>query len=276
MHSNSTSQYINIKSTKSIVLKIIIVAICVVIFALTLRSKYTYFYKSLHLLTRQEVANIIKSKIDSKNNREINTKYVSHVSYVLSDKEELCKDIKTCDLRDGDILIRRYVTDKTRLLDKTLHPYYTHMAFYIGDGYIVEANGTEENKEDDIIKEKINTSDWYDSEIPSFIILRPTYSKDTLAKIDAELTVIANDSQYIFGIPDTNDSRNANINNVINTNSNKNKKQTYCSYIIYDELITHRIIIDRGTKTNKRFISPDYLFSILMSSTSTEMTGYRF
>ena len=270
MHSNSTSKSINIKSTKSMVLKIIIVAVCVVIFALTVRSKYTYFYKNLHLLTHQEVANIIESKIDSKNNREINTKYLSF------DKEELCKNIKTCDLHDGDILIRRYVTDKTRLLDRTLHPYYTHMAFYIGDGYIVEANGTEQNKEDDIIKEKINTSDWYDSEIPSFIILRPTYSKDALVKIDTELAAIANDSQYIFGIPNTNDSRDANINNVIKTNSNKNKKQTYCSYIIYDELIKYKIIIDSGTKTNNRFISPDYLFSILISSTSTEVVGYRF
>lgn len=261
MHSNSTSQYINIKSTKSIVLKIIIVAVCVVIFALTLRSKYIYFYKSLHLLTSQEVANIIKSKIDSKNNEEINTKYVSHVSYVLSDKEALCKNIKTCDLHDGDVLIRRYVTDKTRLLDRTLHPYYTHTAFYIGDGYIVEAIGNEQNKEDDIVKEKINMSDWYDSEIPSFIILRPKYDKETLIQINNELTDIANNNKYAFGLP---------------SDGIKDNKKTYCSYLIYDELITHRIIIDRGTKTNKRFISPDYLFSILMSSTSTEMTGYRF
>lgn len=265
MHNSATNTSTAIKSTKSIVLKIITVVVCVIIFALTVRSKYIYFYKNLHLLTHQEVATIIANKISfsSNNNREINTKYASRVSYVYSDKKIFCKNIKTCDLHNGDILIRRYVTDKTKLLDSVLHPYYTHTAFYTGEGDIVEAIGNESNKQDEILKEKINMSDWYDSEIPSFVILRPKYDKETLIQINNELTDIANNNKYAFGLP---------------SDGIKDNKKTYCSYLIYDELIRHTVItdVDHNSKNKYPLISPDYLFSILMSSTSTAVVGYDF
>lgn len=171
-----------------------------------------------------------------------------------------CDKIPDCALESGDILLRRYVTDRTKLFDIVFNPYYTHTAFYLGNGYIVEAQGSEKNKKDDIIKEKLSDSDWYNSDIHEWVILRPAYTRDQLTEINQELLAIANDDTYTFGIPQKGAS---------------GEKHTYCSLLIYSELVKHAII-RAGPDDSFKIITPDYLFYTLLKMTDSSIVGYGF
>lgn len=93
----------------------------------------------------------------------------------LPDTAGKCKTIGDCELLPGDILVRRYITNRTRLFDTLAHPYFTHAAFYLGGGKIVEAVGTENSAEDDIQIAELSNSDWFDAGTENFAIIRPNY-----------------------------------------------------------------------------------------------------
>lgn len=163
------------------------------------------------------------------------------VSTSLSDIRAECKKIADCKLLPGDILIRRYVTERTRVFDTLAHPYFTHTAFYLGNDKIVEAVGTERKKEDEIQIATLSKSDWFDEGVVSFAIIRPSYSVKTLGDVSDSLLQIANDPDYQFGLPKV------------------GQKRTTCADLIFKQLIGEKVI----TVSNfPEIITPDYLFSI--------------
>jgi hypothetical protein len=188
----------------------------------------------------------------------------SQVQVELSGKKVIspnCDKISSCALESGDILLRRHLTDRTKLFDIVFNPYYTHTAFYLGDGYIVEAQGSEKNKRDDVIKEKLSDSDWYNSNIYEWVILRPAYTGNQLSEINQELVVIANDDTYTFGLP--------------HAKNGSTEQRTYCSLLIYSELVKHAII-RAGPDESFKIITPDYLFNAVLKERDSSIIGYSF
>lgn len=171
-----------------------------------------------------------------------------------------CKNISNCNLQNGDILMRRYITDRTKFFDMVFNPYYTHTAFYIGNGYIVEAIGSEKNKSDDIIKERLSESDWHTSELNEWIVIRPKYTENQLNTMHNNLVGIADDDNYTFGLPDK--------------DTTKKQKHTYCSYLIYNELVQNKVL-KLDTNDTSKIITPDYLFNLLLTDKNTSILGYR-
>ena len=161
--------------------------------------------------------------------------------------EKLCPSVAVCPLQSGDILLRRYVTTKTKDFDNYLHPYFTHSAFYLGEGEIVEAVGTEKRKEDEILVENINETDWEDRYIERLVVIHPHYTKDALSRIKTNLITIADDPQYRFGLPKA------------------DNKMTTCADLIFKQLYLQRMIpIYRQPK----MITPDYLFWVMVNNTN--------
>jgi hypothetical protein len=165
-----------------------------------------------------------------------------------------CEKVKDCKLQPGDILIRRYITDRTRLIDRLFHPYFTHSAFYLGDGLLVEAVGTEKNREDDIQISELSKSDWLNPDVYNFVIIRPKNYSSKLDIIKYNLLQIANDSDYFFGIP------------------TQGEKKATCADLIYNQL-SDQYIINASNTAN--VITPDYLFFTLTSdSNNFEVIGF--
>lgn len=165
-----------------------------------------------------------------------------------------CKKIRDCNLSPGDILIRRYVTERTRVFDKLAHPYFTHAAFYLGNDKIVEAVGTERKPENEIQIATLSKSDWFDTELTSFVIVRPKYSTGTLEDISKSLVNVANDSDYKFGLPEV------------------GEKRTTCADLIFKQLVDKNIIT---ISNSPEVTTPDYLFSLAMNNPSTfHVEGY--
>ena len=155
-----------------------------------------------------------------------------------------CQKIIDCDLKSGDILMRRYITDRTRVFDLYLHPYFTHTAFYIGDDKIVEAIGTEDNPKDEIQIATLSRSDWLDRDIERLIVIKPDYKSkidglehDKLSHVRSSLIQIANDDDYRFGV--------------------YGEKRTTCAEMIYRQVFDDK-------SQNKTIITPDYLFNKLL------------
>ncbi len=178
------------------------------------------------------------------------------VSSSLNTKISECKKISDCKLLSGDILMRRYVTSKTWAFNEFVHPYFTHSAFYLNDDQIVEAIGREKNYQDEIQISKFSKSDWLDSGIESFVIVRPKYSGEKLSNIKINLTAIANDPNYRFGLPQF------------------GHKQITCADLILEQLFNEKIIV---TSTAPQIITPDYLFWLAVTNPHNfEIIGYSF
>ena len=162
--------------------------------------------------------------------------------------------ITDCQLRPGDILIRRYITSRTKALDQYLHLYFTHSAFYIGNDYIVEASGKEQRPEDEIRVTRLSTSDWENSDIENFVIIRPKNYEGKLDKIISNLKTIAADPNYRFGLPI------------------QGGKRTTCAELILKEIITEKVIQEPKVP---KIITPDYLFWLAVNNSDNfEIIGH--
>lgn len=178
----------------------------------------------------------------------------SQVSGFLSNITSQCKKIADCILLPGDILIRRYITERTRTFDKFIHPYFTHSAFYLGNDQIVEAVGTEKNPKDEIQITTLSKSDWLDISVNNFVIIRPKYSTTQLDTINENLKKIAEDPDYKFGLPQI------------------GYKRATCADLISKQLIDANII---NVSSTSKIITPDYLFWLAVNNPSNfDIIGY--
>lgn len=162
---------------------------------------------------------------------EVKSKLVGKISF--------CTKLIECKLIPGDILLRRHITSKTWTLDTFAHLYFTHSAFYLGDDQIVEAVGTENNPQDEISISTLSKSDWFDSDLEKWVIIRPQNISSKIDSIKATLIAIANDPDYSFGVPE------------------KDNKKTDCADLIFRPLVENNIIDGTGAP---KIITPDYLF----------------
>lgn len=178
----------------------------------------------------------------------------SQINSSLVGIEAKCKKISDCELLPGDILIRRYITSRTWLFDKIAHPYFTHLAFYLGDDRLVEAVGKEKNPKDDIQIAILSKSDWLNSDINNFVIIRPKNYSNKLDTIKNNLKNIAEDPNYVFGLPEG------------------GRKKATCADLIFNQLRIENIIV---TSDAPRIITPDYFFWLTKESPKDfEIIGY--
>lgn len=178
----------------------------------------------------------------------------SQVSYSLSDIKSKCKEIVNCKLLPGDILIRRYITKRTWIIDKLANPYFTHSAFYLDGNQLVEAVGTEKNPRDDIQITTLSKSDWLNSDINNFVIIRPKNYSLKLEVIKSNLKNIAEDPDYTFGLP------------------KQGHKNATCADLIFKQLFNEKII---NTSNVPEIITPDYLFGVIKNDPNNfEIIGY--
>jgi len=151
-----------------------------------------------------------------------------------------CEKINECELLPGDILVRRYMTQRNWYFEKLLRPYFTHVAFYLGDNYLVEATGKEKDPQDEIKIVSFSDSDWLNSSIENFVVIRP---KNYLGKLDVikkKLINIAEDPNYSFGFPE------------------EGEKKTTCVDFIFQQLIDNNLLNIPSDIPEK--ITPDYLY----------------
>jgi len=176
------------------------------------------------------------------------------ISNSLIDTMPQCKKIKDCKLLSGDILIRRYITSRTWLVDKFTHPYFTHSAFYLGDDQIVEAVGTEKDPADEIQITTLSKSDWLNFDVNNLIIIRPKNHSRELDIIKSNLTNIAEDPNYTFGLP------------------KQDYKKATCADLIFKQLFDENII---HVYSPPKIITPDYLFFATKNDPDNfEIIGY--
>ena len=154
-----------------------------------------------------------------------------------------CNSINGCELLPGDILIRRYITKRTKFPEKFLNPYFTHSAFYLGDNYLVEAIGKEKDNLDEIRIISLTESDWLDPNIESLVVIRPKNYQNKLNILRDNFIDISEDPNYIFGLP------------------KEGQKRATCADLIFNQLLENNII-DNFSNTTK-IITPDYLFWIM-------------
>ncbi len=177
-----------------------------------------------------------------------------YVTSILQKKTSACKKIIDCSFVEGDILVRRYITKRTWLIDKFTKPFFTHSAMYLGSNKIVEAVGNEKITQDEIVISDLTTTDWYDAGVESWVIIRPKNISNKMAKIKGELENIASDPEYSFGIPI------------------KNRKQLSCSDLVLNPLISNNVIKITSTP---ELITPDYIFWLGVNDTEDfEVFGY--
>ncbi len=163
------------------------------------------------------------------------------VSDSLNGVVSTCNSIIQCQLEPGDILVRRNITDRTRVMDKFAHLYFTHVAFYMGNDQLIEAGGIEKDSRDDIKTVALSKSDWVANDIQSFIILRPKKYGKKIDVVRNELMRIANDPEYSFGFPW------------------QGYKKTTCADLVFVQLLNEGVI-DSAT-TVPQPTTPDYFFS---------------
>jgi hypothetical protein len=156
-----------------------------------------------------------------------------------------CKQLEQCNLEQGDILIRRHITNRVWLLTKITHPHFTHSAIYIGNNKIIEAGGQEKDRENDIRTIDIDKSDWLQNNIDEIVIFRPILSKQSTVNMISSLTTIANDPEYYFGL------------------HKFDAKRSTCAELIYDQLLSQRLV--HNANYNDK-VTPDFLFYTLMNS----------
>lgn len=179
----------------------------------------------------------------------------SQVSSDFSKYQSQCKQIKDCKLEEGDILIRRYITNRTWLIDKLSHPFFTHSAMYLGNDKIIEATGYEQNPKDEIRISNFSQSDWQDEQIESWVIIRAINISNKIVIIKEDLETIANDPEYRFGFP------------------KEGYKRLSCSDLILNPLISEGII---NVINRPEMITPDYLFWLAINNPSDfEIISYK-
>lgn len=178
----------------------------------------------------------------------------AQISNSLITTKPQCIRLRDCKLLPGDILIRRYITSRTWLFDQVIHPYFTHSAFYLGDDQLVEAIGTEKNSKDDIQIDTFSKSDWLNLDMNDFVIIRPKNYSLKLNTIKNNLINIANDPDYIFGLPE------------------KGLKRTACADIIFEQLFNEKMVT---VPQKLKIITPDYLFWLFITNQNDfEIVGY--
>jgi hypothetical protein len=214
-------------------LKIIFIVILIIICIFLVSGWYANrkIYNSVFRLTSEEVVNYTKN---------IPTQ---------------CKKISDCKLLPGDILIRRYITEKTKLFDELLHPYFTHAAVYLGNDELFEVFGDEENPQDEIQIIPFSKSQWLYDDVNNFVVIRPKNYSDNLNSVIKNLRDIADDPEYMFGLP------------------KDGYKKTSCGDIIV------RVLNNAGMVSNiddePEIITPDYLFLVIQRDrTNFEIIGY--
>ncbi|OGI94541.1 hypothetical protein A3A03_01595 [Candidatus Nomurabacteria bacterium RIFCSPLOWO2_01_FULL_40_18] len=176
------------------------------------------------------------------------------IQETLSTKISSCKKIIDCKLLEGDILIRRYITERTWLVNKLAHPYFTHSAFYLGNDQIVEAVGTEKNPEDEIQIATLSKSDWFNNDVENWVIVRPKNITQKFNVIKNNLINIAKDKEYVFGLPE------------------QGHKKFTCADLIFNQLKENSLV---NISNAPKIISPDYLFSLAVQNpTNFEVVGY--
>ncbi len=167
------------------------------------------------------------------------------ISNSLIDTIPQCKKINDCKLLPGDILIRRYITSRTWLVDKLARPYFTHSAFYLGNDQIVEAVGTEKNPEDEIQIAVLSKSDWLFDDVENWVVVRPKNITPKLDTIKNNLIKIAEDPDYKFGLPQ------------------QGNKRATCADLIFEQLHNENII---DVSSVPKIITPDYLLWLVMQN----------
>jgi len=178
------------------------------------------------------------------------------VSSVLLGLHPQCKNIKDCKLEKGDILIRRYITQRTWLINKLANPFFTHSAMYLGDDEIIEATGYEKDPKDEIRISSFSKSDWQDFGIESWVIVRVKNVTSKMPEIRKSLEIIADDPEYRFGLP------------------KEGYKRLSCSDLILNTLISEGVV---EVRDKPKIITPDYLFWLAFNnSDSFEIVGYSF
>lgn len=178
----------------------------------------------------------------------------SQISSSLVGIKPQCNKLADCKLLPGDILIRRYITSRTWLVDKLAHPYFTHSAFYLGSDQLVEAVGTEKYSKDDIQIDILSKSDWLNFDVNNFVVIRPKNYSQKIDAIKSDLINIAEDPEYIFGLP------------------KQGYKRTTCADLIFEQLF-HENVIQVSNVPN--IITPDYLFWLAKNNpASFEIVGY--
>lgn len=163
----------------------------------------------------------------------------TEVHAILAQATSPCIKIADCVLEPGDILIRRYITEGSLFTQTALGLYFTHAGFYLGNDQIVEAYGREENRLDGIRTDSFSTSMWTNDDVQNWVIIRPKKYNGTLDTIKNNLIHIADDPDYVFGIP------------------KKGFKRALCADLILDQLTKYSLIKQTGVP---KFITPDYLF----------------
>lgn len=207
--------------------------------------KYLIFYSLIIIITIFSIVYIIIYSNLFRLNRE-------NVKNTFNTKPT-CDTINKCNLLPWDILIRRYITKRTKIMDEYLNLYFTHSAIYYWNNIIIEATGKEENKKDDVIKHSIYKTDWLDDEIESWVIIRPKYDKKITNKILNKLDNIAKDPNYSFWISIFWD-------------------KTSCSDLIF------KVIYENNVYNNIEkpyFITPDFLYYSTIKSDEFTIIWYK-
>lgn len=178
----------------------------------------------------------------------------AEVRALISRTTSLCNKIADCTLEPGDILIRRYITEGSLFTQTALGLYFTHAGFYLGNDQIVEAYGREKNRLDGIRTDSFSTSMWTNETIENWVIIRPKKYNGTLGAIKNNLIHIADDPEYVFGIP------------------KKGLKRALCADLIFDQLTKYGLIKQAGVP---KFITPDYLFLTMVNQPEDfQIVGY--
>jgi hypothetical protein len=165
-----------------------------------------------------------------------------------------CEQIKDCGLIEGDILIRRYITNRTWLIDKISNPFFTHSAMYLGRDKIIEATGYEDNSGDEIRISNLSQSDWLDEPIKAWVVIRAKNISNKIDKIKEDLEIIALDPEYRFGLP------------------KKDHKRFSCSDLILNPLVREGVV---APINEPAIITPDYLFWLAINDPREfEIIGY--
>lgn len=176
------------------------------------------------------------------------------ISHYLIGAQPQCKKIGDCKLLPGDILIRKYMTQRIWFIDKLLNLYFTHSAFYLGDNEIVEAFGPEKDPNNDIQVVTLSKSDWLSQDIDDFVIIRPKNYLWKLDRIKKNLKYIAEDQEYRFGLPE------------------KGFKRATCADLIFKQLLDENITTIPNTS---KIVTPDYLFWIAVNNPKDfEIVGF--
>jgi hypothetical protein len=166
---------------------------------------------------------------------------------------DACHKLMECHLQPGDILIRRLSTSRTKLFQSLFKPYFTHTAFYYGDGLLIEAVGNEPNSANDIQIDNLSLSDWA-GDLEGWVIIRPTISKQKINIIKNNLKAIADDAGYTFGVGD---------------------KKTSCAELIFAELNNSGVVF--RDKSVPKVVTPDFLFQYTAKkSNQFVIIGYGF